>query len=73
MIQSASNLYWPLHTTITIPGAITRMYDDLGCQVINQFSVNSTIDDTTLANSSSLKGLFVIAMANGDVRTVLCR
>ncbi|MFN4986080.1 MAG: hypothetical protein ACK5GI_08050 [Ignavibacteria bacterium] len=71
--QSASNLYWPLHTNITIPGTITGVYDDLGRQVINHFSVNSSIDSTTLANSSSLKGLFVIAMANGDVRTVLCR
>lgn len=71
--QSASNQYWPLHTSITIPGTITGVYDYLGHQVIDQFSLNPTIDGTTLSNSSSLKGLFVIAIANGDVCTVLCR
>jgi hypothetical protein len=69
---AATNLFWPSSTTLTLPGTVVSIHDELGRDQRERFMIHPASDGSTLSTTMNTRGLFIVRMADGTARLLYC-
>lgn len=69
---AATNLFWPSSTTLTLPGTVVSIHDELGRDQRERFKIHPASDGSTLSTTMNTRGLFIVRMADGTARLLYC-
>lgn len=69
---AVTNVFWPSSTTLTLPGTVVSIHDELGRDQRVLFMIHPASDGSTLSTSVNTRGLFIVRMADGTARLLYC-